>query len=144
MKICAGYDIAFECFEEVPMVLLLSVHPSRQPDLLTDHIIRFSPEVNARAYLDKFGNICTRLVGSPGLIEIRNEFLIRESGLADEVAPDAVQIPLDELPNDALVYLLQPILRYREAVRNRLESVRPHHRRLATRASNLWLCPRPC
>ena len=106
MKICAGYDIAFECFEEVPMVLMLSVHPSRQPDLLTDHIIRFSPDVNARDYLDKFGNICTRLVVPPGLIEIRNEFMIRDSGLADEVAPDAVQIPLDELPDDALVYLL--------------------------------------
>lgn len=106
MKICAGYDIAFECFEEVPMVLMLSVHPSRQPDLLTDHIIRFSPDVNARDYLDKFGNICTRLVVPPGLIEIRNEFMIRDSGLADEVAPDAVQISLDELPDDALVYLL--------------------------------------
>jgi transglutaminase-like putative cysteine protease len=85
---------------------MLSVHPSRQPDLLTDHIIRFSPDVNARDYLDKFGNICTRLVVPPGLIEIRNEFMIRDSGLADEVAPDAVQIPLDELPDDALVYLL--------------------------------------
>jgi transglutaminase-like putative cysteine protease len=106
LKICAGYDIAFECFEEVPMVLMLSVHPSRQPDLLTDHIIRFSPDVNARDYLDRFGNICTRLVVPPGLIEIRNEFMIRDSGLADEVAPDAVQIPLDELPDDALVYLL--------------------------------------
>jgi transglutaminase-like putative cysteine protease len=106
LKICAGYDIAFECIEEVPMVVMLSVHPSRQPDLLTDHIIRFSPEVNARAYLDKFGNICTRLVVPPGLIEIRNEFMIRDSGLADEVAPDAVQISLDELPDDALVYLL--------------------------------------
>jgi transglutaminase-like putative cysteine protease len=88
------------------MVLMLSVHPSRQPDLLTDHIIRFSPDVNARDYLDRFGNICTRLVVPPGLIEIRNEFMIRDSGLADEVAPDAVQIPLDELPDDALVYLL--------------------------------------
>jgi transglutaminase-like putative cysteine protease len=106
LKICAGYDIAFECFAEVPMVLMLSVHPSRQPDLLTDHIIRFSPDVNARDYFDKFGNICTRLVVPPGLIEIRNEFMIRDSGLADEVAPDAVQIPLDELPDDALVYLL--------------------------------------
>jgi transglutaminase-like putative cysteine protease len=62
--------------------------------------------VNARDYFDKFGNICTRLVVPPGLIEIRNEFMIRDSGLADEVAPDAVQIPLDELPDDALVYLL--------------------------------------
>jgi hypothetical protein len=31
----AGYDIGFECYQEVPMVLLLSVHPSREKDLLT-------------------------------------------------------------------------------------------------------------
>jgi len=101
LKIAAGYDIAFECFQETPMVLMLSVHPSRQPDLLKDHFIRFSPKVNAREYLDTFGNICTCLVAPPGLMEIRNEFMIGDSGLPDEVAPDAVQIPLDELPDDA-------------------------------------------
>jgi hypothetical protein len=29
MRIEAGYDIAFNCFQEVPLVLMLSVHPSR-------------------------------------------------------------------------------------------------------------------
>jgi hypothetical protein len=32
----AGYDIAFDCYQEVPMVVLLSVHPSRQKDLRSD------------------------------------------------------------------------------------------------------------
>jgi len=43
LKIRAGYDIAFNCFQEVPMLLMVSVHPSRQQDLLTQHAIRFSP-----------------------------------------------------------------------------------------------------
>lgn len=30
LKIRAGYDIASNCFQEVPMLLMLSVHPSRQ------------------------------------------------------------------------------------------------------------------
>jgi len=34
LKIRAGYDIAFNCVQEVPILLLLSVHPSRQRDLL--------------------------------------------------------------------------------------------------------------
>jgi hypothetical protein len=34
----AGYDIAFDCLQNVPMVLLLTVHPSRQRDILTPHI----------------------------------------------------------------------------------------------------------
>ena len=85
LKIRAGYDIAFNCFQEVPMLLMLSVHPSRQQDLLTDHVIRFSPNVQARDFRDAFGNVCTRLVAPPGLIEIRNEFLIADSGLPDEI-----------------------------------------------------------
>jgi transglutaminase-like putative cysteine protease len=106
VKIRAGYDIAFHCFQDVPMVLMLSVHPSRQHDLLTDHRIRFSPDIAAQDYHDVFGNICTRLVAPPGLIQISTEFLIADSGRPDEVAPDTEQLPLERLPHDALMYLL--------------------------------------
>jgi hypothetical protein len=47
VRIEAGYDIAFNCAQEVPIVLMLSVHPSRQPDLLTEHRMELSPD-NAR------------------------------------------------------------------------------------------------
>jgi transglutaminase-like putative cysteine protease len=106
LKIRAGYDIAFQCVQEMPMVLMLSVHPSRQPDLLTEHVIRFSPGVASRDYRDAFGNICTRLVAPPGLIEIKNEFIIEDSGLPDEVAPNAEQWSIDVLPDEALIYLI--------------------------------------
>ena len=53
-----------------------------------------------------FGNICTRLVAPPGLLEIRNEFVISDSGQPDDVAPEAKQWPVDDLPDDALIYLL--------------------------------------
>lgn len=88
------------------MVLMLSVHPSRQADLVTDHTIRVYPDVAPRDYLDVFGNICTRLVAPPGLIEIRNEFIIEDSGLPDEIVSDAAQSPLDRLPDETLIYLL--------------------------------------
>ena len=48
MKIRAGYQIVFECYQDVPMVLLLSVHPSRVKDLLSEHRIELSPPVPAR------------------------------------------------------------------------------------------------
>jgi transglutaminase-like putative cysteine protease len=106
MRIEAGYDIAFTCPQEVSMVLMLSVHPSRQKDLLTEHRISFSPDVLARDYLDAFGNVCTRLVASPGILEIRNRFEILDSGMPDEVTPGAVQHDVRDLPDDALVYLI--------------------------------------
>ncbi|WP_045008549.1 MULTISPECIES: transglutaminase family protein [unclassified Bradyrhizobium] len=106
MKIRAGYDIAFNCVQDVPMVLMLTVHPTRQHDLLTDHTIQISPHVAARNYADAFGNVCTRLVAPAGQIEMRSEFIIEDSGLPDAVVPHAAQAPLHDLPDEALVYLL--------------------------------------
>lgn len=106
LKIRAGYDIAFNCPQDVPMILMLSVHPSRHGDLLSRHAIKTTPEVETRDYLDAFGNVCTRLVAPQGLIEIRNDFIINDSGRPEESAPSAAQVPLQELPDDALVYLL--------------------------------------
>jgi hypothetical protein len=62
VKIRAGYQIAFECYQEVPMVLLLSVHPSREKDLLTQHHLQLSPPILARHGRDPFGNVWTRFV----------------------------------------------------------------------------------
>jgi hypothetical protein len=125
LKIRAGYDIAFNCFQEVPMLLMLSVHPSRQRDLLTDHAIQFSPNIEARDFRDVFGNVCTRLVAPPGLVEIRNEFLIADSGLPDETSAQAEQWPVGDLPDEAsCIYLAQPILRYADALEPGLVDVR--------------------
>lgn len=55
LKIRAGYDIAFECYQDVPTVLLLSVHPSREKDLLTPQRIELSPGFKARQGLDPSG-----------------------------------------------------------------------------------------
>ena len=88
------------------MLLMLSVHPSRRSDLLSEDKIEFSPKVQARDFKDAFGNICSRLVAPPGLLEIRNEFVIADSGQPDIVATDAEQWPIDALPDDALMYLL--------------------------------------
>jgi hypothetical protein len=106
LKIRAGYDIAFQCFQDTPLVLMLSVHPSRQRDLLTEHRIRLSNEVASHDCLDGFGNICTRLVAPPGLLEIRNDFVIRDSGQPDAVVPDAQQRDVSALPDEALMFLL--------------------------------------
>jgi transglutaminase-like putative cysteine protease len=106
LRIRAGYDIAFNCSQDVPMVLMLSVHPSRRADMLSDHRIRVSPNVSVRDYTDVFGNTCSRLVAPAGIIEISNDFVILDSGLPDAVARHASQVPLQELPDEALMYLL--------------------------------------
>jgi transglutaminase-like putative cysteine protease len=102
----AGYDIAFQCPFAVPMVLMLSTHPSRDGDILSDQTMRFSPGVNARDFFDPYGNICTRLVAPPGLLEVRSDFVVEDSGLPDAVCPTAQQWDVGALPGDVLPFLL--------------------------------------
>src|SRR5689334_25314983 len=106
MHIKAGYEIAYDCPGPTPMLLVLSIHPSRVGDLLTPHRISFDREVVPYDYIDGFGNVCTRIIAPAGKTTIRTEFLISDSGLPDIVAPDAGQHEITALPNDALVFLL--------------------------------------
>jgi transglutaminase-like putative cysteine protease len=106
MRIRAGYDIAFTMSQATPMILMLTLHPSRAKDVLTDQQLLTSPKVPRRDYRDMFGNVCTRVMAPPGLLEFKADFEIYDSGKPDEVVPNARQHPIAELPDDALVFLL--------------------------------------
>ena len=106
MHIRAGYEIIYQCPQPTPMLLMLSVHPSRTPDLLSPDRIAFDPAIASTQYHDGFGNLCTRIVAPRGRLTITNDFIVQDSGAPDTSAPGAVQHPVEDLPNDALVFLL--------------------------------------
>ena len=92
MKIRTGFDIAFESVQPTPMILALSVHPSRMPDLLTPHMITFDPPIPSQEYRDVFDNILTRIVTPVGRLTISADFIVQDSGQPDVYAPYAQQI----------------------------------------------------
>ncbi|MEE7450295.1 transglutaminase [Methylobacterium radiotolerans] len=106
MKIRTGFDIAFTLSQPTPMILMLSVHPARLGDLLTPQAIRFDPPLQAREYRDIFDNICHRIVAPPGQLTIAADFTVQDSGQPDPVVPEARQIPVQDLPDDVLIFLL--------------------------------------
>jgi transglutaminase-like putative cysteine protease len=106
MLIKAGYDIRFTCRQPVPMIALLSVHPSREGDLRTKPHLATSPGIETHHYRDLFGNIVTRFVLPEGETILSDSFVIEDSGLYDRTAPGAEQHPVEDLPDDVLVYLL--------------------------------------
>jgi transglutaminase-like putative cysteine protease len=106
MRIRAGYELVYDCPQPTPMLLCLTVHPSRQPDLVAPQTLSFSPFVEARDYVDAFGNICTRIVAPAGRTRISTLFEIEDGGRPDEADWNARQHPVEELPDDVLVYLL--------------------------------------
>jgi transglutaminase-like putative cysteine protease len=106
MRISAGCQISYECPQRTPMLLMVSPHPSRAPDLIGHHHVAFSPSMESHDYSDSFGNICTRIVAPPGLLTISTRLLAEDSGEQDPITPAARQRPVEELPDDLLIYLL--------------------------------------
>ncbi len=97
MRVRNGFQITYDCPAPVPMLLMLSVHPSRREDLETADWVRTDPVVDVRQYLDGFGNICSRILAPAGRMVISADFVIRDSGLVDDYAPDAAQIAVHNL-----------------------------------------------
>jgi transglutaminase-like putative cysteine protease len=106
MLIRAGYDIRFTCRQPTPMMALLGVHPSRHQFLRTEPKLVSDPAIAMHDYTDGFGNVATRFVLPEGETLLSNTFVIEDSGEPDRVTPEAVQHPVQELPDDVLVYLL--------------------------------------
>jgi len=106
MKLRAGYELRYEFPQPTPIIVILNVHFTRVSELVQpDHII-VSPSVPISGYRDGFGNWCSRLVAWAGQMIITTDFTISDSGLPDPILPDARQVPVEDLPEETLVYLL--------------------------------------
>jgi transglutaminase-like putative cysteine protease len=88
------------------MILILNIHHTRAPDIITPDLMICEPPVPAAHYRDGFGNWCTRIVAPPGRIRIASIGLVRDTGLPDELASGAAQQLVEDLPDETLVYLL--------------------------------------
>ncbi len=106
MRIRTGFNIAFETEYPAPVLLMVSLRPEREVDLVTPQILHADPPVPTRRYLDSFGNVCTRALMAPGLTTFSSDFIIEDSGLPDPATPDAPQLPVADLPDEAVVFLL--------------------------------------
>jgi hypothetical protein len=106
MLIRAGYEIAIECHQETPLMALLSVHPSRTADLRSPAIIVSSGPAPLVAALDGFGNLRTRTVALAGILELSTDFIIEDSGRPDEYSPDSGEVPIAQLPEEVVSYLM--------------------------------------
>ena len=106
MLIRAGYTIALECPAPTAINVLLNVHPDRVRDLHSPDEVQVSPHMRVRKSRDRFGNSLIRVMAPAGEVTFSNEFVVFDTGLPDPVVPDAKQHAIDDLPDDALEFLL--------------------------------------
>ena len=106
MHIKVGYELIYDCPQPTPMLLMLNIHYSRAGDLaMPDHLVT-APSMPVTAYRDSFGNWCSRIVAPAGLTRISTTAVVRDTGIPDIVVPDAPQHKVEELPEEALLFLL--------------------------------------
>ncbi len=106
MQIRVGFEMAYQCPQETPMLLALNVHYSRSGDIIQPDLLVTDPPVPVTQYRDLFGNWCSRLVAPPGRFVLSSDAILEDARQYDDYAPDARQVPVDELPESTLVFLL--------------------------------------
>ncbi len=106
MRIRLGYELTYSFAAPTPMIVLLNVHYSRVAGLESpDHILP-NPPVPIQGYRDSFGNWCSRLVAPAGLFSLTTDSVIRDDGQPDPIVTNAIQHRVEDLPTDALLFLL--------------------------------------
>jgi transglutaminase-like putative cysteine protease len=106
MQIRLGYELIYDCPQPTPMILTLNIHFTRVSDIVVpDHLVT-SPSIPITGYRDGFGNWCSRILAPPGQIRLSTDAIVNDTGRPDEVAAAAQQIPVQNLPEETLLFLL--------------------------------------
>lgn len=106
LHLSVGFEMEYFCPAPTPMILALNIHYSRSSDMLLADLLMTDPAVPVGTYRDSFGNWCSRLVAPPGRFLLSATALLQDSGWADVVEPWARQVSVEELPEEALLFLL--------------------------------------
>jgi transglutaminase-like putative cysteine protease len=106
MLIRYGYELTFNCPQPTMMVCLLDAHCERSQELRYEIPPTTIPGIPTTTYLDTFGNTVRRFIAPPGDLTITSDAVIEDSGLPDPIELDAGESPVEQLPNETLVFLL--------------------------------------
>src|SRR6266478_6240805 len=106
MQIRAGFEMVYDCPQPTPMIFNLNVHFTRVSDLVGRDDLVVDPPVPMAAYRDSFGNWCTRIVAPTGRTRVSADAIVRDSGAPDVIVAQAQQLPVPDLPEETLLFLL--------------------------------------
>jgi transglutaminase-like putative cysteine protease len=106
MQIRVGFEMIYDCPQPTPMIFNLNVHFTRVSDLVNRDDLVIDPPVPMTAYRDSFGNWCTRIVAPKGRTRVSADALVNDTGAPDVIVPQAQQLPVPDLPEETLLFLL--------------------------------------
>jgi transglutaminase-like putative cysteine protease len=106
MQLRTGYELIYNFPQPTPIILVVNIHYSRASDMVVPDCLTAEPSIPIIGYYDAFGNRCNRLLAPAGRVRLTSDAVISDSGQPDEVVPSAGQHSVEDLPEEALVFLL--------------------------------------
>ncbi len=105
MRLKATNELTVRCEQDCPLVAMLRPRSGPQQWVVAERY-ELTPWVPATEFVDGYGNLCQRFVVPQGELSLK---VVSEVEVPDQVAVDAhaPYTPVEMLPDDALVYLLQ-------------------------------------
>ncbi|GCE14694.1 transglutaminase-like domain-containing protein [Tengunoibacter tsumagoiensis] len=105
MQIRVGCEFRYEATWPTPTILQVQPHPDGPLQVLHE-TWQLTPSVSMHGYRDMYANQCQRLVMPVGEHVWSYDAVVEVADGTDEYAPDAIQHPVESLPDEVLVYLL--------------------------------------
>ena len=116
MLILSEFDIQFQLPFPSPIVAVLHLYPSLEPNLrmgnqlLVEHLVSSDPADNIVApsndYLDVFGNRCVRFIAPAGHLRLSGKNIVEAASTPDPIYPQAGETRIEDLPSETLQFLL--------------------------------------
>lgn len=106
MLIRIGHEMTMTFAQPTALVCLMSVRKERASDIRQPERVQTTPPVPMHSYHDLFGNRCLRLVAPAGDLTLTSDAVVSDSGIKDRVAPTAREVPVPDLPDECLLYLM--------------------------------------
>jgi transglutaminase-like putative cysteine protease len=115
MRILSEFEIEFTLPGQTAMIAVLHLHPSLLPwlrsgnELLVESLgIPYPPNtvIPSSEYIDSFGNRCSRFLAPAGHLRLSGSNILEADSFADVQYPDAAQTQIEDLPSEALQFLL--------------------------------------
>lgn len=105
MIIRVGCEFIYTADSPVPMLTLVRARPN-SGDQVVHESHWLEPILPLHEYADQFGNRCWRLVAPAGQLILRYDAAMEIAGHPDPVLPEAPLVPVQDLPDDTLVFTL--------------------------------------
>jgi transglutaminase-like putative cysteine protease len=105
MHIRVGCEFRYEATWPVPAVLLVQARDD-DPHRILEESWATAPDLGTHDYYDVYRNRCQRLILPVGPAALTYDALVEISGEPDEVDTSAIQHPIEDLPDDVIMFTL--------------------------------------